>query len=228
MRSAIAYRPAAILIPAGVAGFSKLGGVPDLPEGMSPPRGANSPMRFVAQIELEAARSAGLDWLPGAGAVYVFCSEKLHDGPEFVKVIHGPVGGTASRSAGAVAHQHVALLPARSSPSSVWLGVQDDFQATVESINPIQPLSLKSPHHQLGGYPDEIQPERLSRECARRAGEQWSLPEDPESWRLLLQIDSDPDLKLEFGDGGRLFIFVRDIDAKACDFTRTISIWQTY
>jgi hypothetical protein len=220
----------AVLVPNGAVGFSKMGGVPDLPEELSPPAGREGGSRFVGQIEFAAARSAGIDWLPSSGAIYVFCDQALHDAPDFAQVVYGPVGGTTFGD-GTTARSRetrLSLLPVRSFPSSLWLGIRDGFQGALERIDTCAPLARPSPHHQLGGYPDEIQHERLSRTSAKAARAAWSLPEEPESWRLLLQIDSDPKLGLEFGDGGRLFILVRTADAKACDFSRTVSIWQSY
>jgi uncharacterized protein DUF1963 len=217
--------PAALLMPAGAAGFSKFGGRPDLPAGLGWPTGVDGAMRFLAQIDLAAGRSAKVDWLPTTGVLYFFCDAALHDGPEFARVLWGDEG--PSSGADRIGEHRISLLPVRSLPSSFWLGVQHDFGASVEGADG-SPLQLRGPHHQLGGYPDEIQSEQMARSCARLAAGYWSLPDEPESWRLLLQIDSDPDLELEFGDGGRLFVFVREKDARAGDFSRTVSIWQSY
>jgi hypothetical protein len=217
--------PAFLAVPARGASFSKLGGRPDLPVGSAWPMGAAGPMRFLGQIELSEARTAqAIEWLPERGALYVFCEAVLHDGREFVRVLYVRDANVATLSmVGASApERHIDLLPVRSLPSSCWLAVDDDFSAAVEaSAEHHERLpKLQAPRHQLGGYPDEIQKEQMAISCQRLAG--------PGDWRLLLQLDTDGALKMEFGDGGRLFVFVRETDAKAGDFTRTVTIWQTY
>ena len=92
--------------------------------------------------------------------------------------------------------------------------------------------------HRIGGYPNEIQTECMWLACehlARNLPEpQWraeippALERAAKAWRLLLQIDSDPGLKMNFGDGGRLYVFIREQDARRADFSQTVSLWQTY
>ena len=48
------------------------------------------------------------------------------------------------------------------------------------------------------------------------------------AWRLLFQIDSDPELGMMWGDTGMLYIFIREADARAGDFSKTWLISQTH
>ncbi|MFN9848749.1 MAG: DUF1963 domain-containing protein, partial [Alphaproteobacteria bacterium] len=47
-------------------------------------------------------------------------------------------------------------------------------------------------------------------------------------WRLLLHIDSDPALNMNWWDGGRLYVFIRTRDARRGDFSKIVTITQTY
>jgi uncharacterized protein YwqG len=92
--------------------------------------------------------------------------------------------------------------------------------------------------HRIGGYPSEIQDEQMAISCElmRRglppeyAGTEITpaIERASKQWRLLLQIDSDPALTMNWGDGGRLYVFIREKDARAGDFSRTVTISQTY
>lgn len=49
-----------------------------------------------------------------------------------------------------------------------------------------------------------------------------------EQWRLLLQIDYDAELGITYADGGMFYVFIREADARAADFSKTITISHTH
>jgi hypothetical protein len=139
--------------------------------------------------------------------------------------------------------RHVSLKPCRSAPSLDWLGLDAaELGFTEGEFNALERIGDTPPRddtqHRIGGYPDEIQPERLAIACeylSRDLDEPAfgdpipaELEAAAEDWRLLLQIDSDPELKMDWGDGGRLYVFVRAKDARGRDFTRTITLSHFY
>jgi uncharacterized protein YwqG len=66
-------RPGVRFVDAGKRGFSKLGGVPDVPSGFAWPVTPGSPMAFLAQIDLaEASRHDRDGLLPRSGRLWFF------------------------------------------------------------------------------------------------------------------------------------------------------------
>jgi len=95
--------------------------------------------------------------------------------------------------------------------------------------------------HQCGGYPVIIQSDEEEfgcqiahdgidgRDFMARGGDRDAVLEAARrDWRLLLQVDSDDDLELMWGDGGTLYFFVREEDARRGDFSRVRAAWQCY
>jgi len=70
----------------------------------------------------------------------------------------------------------------------------------------------------------------MHRRFTPRRGEEVpdSLRRAAREWRLLLQIDSDPALGMNWADGGCLYIFIRARDAKRGDFSKTVTILQSH
>jgi uncharacterized protein YwqG len=235
-------RETLLLAPAKAPGFSKLGGDPELPETAAWPAGARS---FLAQIDLATFRQhAGPDWLPTNGRLYAFCDETRYGWVDLVTVLYcqdppGPprlLTATARR----FHERRVAFVPMRSIPSTDWLGVD------LSGLNDNDLDGLAGLHdepfgdeiqHRIGGYPSEIQGGQMQIECelARRgiqANRETKITpairRAANHWRLLLQIDSDPALEMNWGDGGRLYLFVREGDARRGDFSKTVALAQTY
>jgi hypothetical protein len=242
-------RPTLLLTPSPTPGFSKLGGRPQLSRDLAWPSGRMQPCVFLAQIDLsEIPPDAAIEWLPKQGRLFAFHDTYALDDPEGVRILFstespgGPIPQLAE-TAGSYAERHVSFVSLKSAPSLDWLGLDDseldldpkDFRALGELVDAPTSDAIQ---FRIGGYPNEIQPERMWLSCEHVAR---GLPEPvwghevaadvaqaAESWRLLLQIDSDPALKMNFGDGGRLYVFIRERHARAGDFSKTVTLWQTY
>ena len=242
-------RPTLLLVPANEPGFSKLGGNPELPADLAWPGGWERPRTFLAQIDLAALPpESQIDWLPREGRLYAFYDADGHGCADVVRILHSlePPGAPASPPPGvkrSFPERRVTFTALRSAPSLDWLGLdasevgcgEDEFER-LERIGDAPPTD--EVQHRIGGYPNEIQPERMWLSCEHLAR---GLPEPSwdedippaieragKEWRLLLQIDSDPTLKMNFGDGGRLYLFIRERHARRGDFSKTVALWQTY
>lgn len=242
-------RPSLLLVPTKAPGFSKLGGDPELPDSIEWPADHGQPYTFVGQIELAGlGADNGMEWLPHSGRLYAFVNEERYGFPDLVRVVFSTEAAGQARLSppGAARPFHerrVAFEAYRSLPSLDWLGVDlADLDLSSEELEqltaaPDAPFGDEL-QHRIGGYPSEIQDEQMAITCElMRRG----LPPEHEGteitpaieraskqWRLLLQVDSDPALKMNWGDGGRLYVFIREKDAVAGEFSRTVTISQTY
>ncbi len=243
-------RPTWLLTPTQARGFSKLGGDPDLPLAIDWPDGAKSPRAFLAQIDLAEAQARGaLDWLPAEGRLYFFWDDWRAGFADEVRVVHSldAAGEPRSPPPGLAVKQRfgerrAAFLSMTSIPSLDWLGVDyGDLDVSEDELDQLAEM----PHepfgdelqHRIGGYPCEIQGVCMPLECEHLArGLKYdyeaeippAIARASKSWRLLLQIDTDPALKMQWGDGGRLYVFVRAQHARAGDFSKTVTISQCY
>ncbi len=249
MRAKRLARPTLLLIPATEPGFSKLGGDPDLPPDVTWPQNVGRARTFLCQIDLAAvAAQSCIVWLPSEGRLYAFYDSDRHGMADVVSLIYSVAapGDQVRKTNGAqqrFPERRVAFAPLTSVPSLDWLGLDvstvdldEEAFLSLEAIgNAPSPDDVQ---HRIGGYPNEIQPERMWLSCEHLArglpNPSWSEEVSPEleraakTWRLLLQIDSDPGLKMNFGDGGRLYVFIRERHARRGDFNKTVALWQTY
>lgn len=238
-RQEAAAEAALMLAPAEVWGFSKLGGHPDFPAAMAHPLGVRAERAFLGQFDLVEVRAAGgPDWLPETGWIYLFYDAERHGFADVVTVLHSVQVPEASTTGGRAVfgERHVGFKPDRSFPSVDWMGVDyRGFGGWIEDLLTPEP---EGPAHRVGGYPDEIQGERFPLICEHMVrglpdpdGDE-DVPQDIEDalddWRLLLQVDSDPSLGMNFGDGGRLYVFIRRADARRGQFGGTVGAWSTY
>jgi uncharacterized protein YwqG len=244
-------RPTLLLTPSKAPGFSKLGGEPELPEGIGWPVSEGRTSAFLVQLDLAEVRAAGgPEWLPETGALYAFNDDERYGFRDHVQVLFSsdPASRGLTPAPSDLAAKHrfgerrVDFLRLISVPSLDWLSVDprevdlsdDDLDELADAPNAPFGDELQ---HRIGGYPSEIQNGSMALACERLArGLDSDTDDEPtpaierasKEWRLLLQIDSDPALKMNFGDGGRLYVFIKERHARAGVFSKTVSIWQTY
>jgi uncharacterized protein YwqG len=240
-------RPTLLLIPAKSPGFSKVGGSPDLPRSVGWPIGIEGPLAFVAQLDLAAFQPhGGFDWLPKRGHLYLFFDDARNGCADSGRVLFTEEAPSVEASeppalpkSRRFTARHVGFMQFRSYPSWEWLD-EDWPDANLDLEDPL--LAREADfgdeiEHRIGGFPSEIQGGQMALECEylhrglirdyqalvpnglRRASWQW---------RLLLQIDSDPALNMNWWDGGRIYVFVRARDAKRGDFSKTVTLTQTH
>lgn len=232
-------RPMLRLLTSEGAGFSKLGGYPELPPELDWPTAREGPLAFIAQLDLAEVRAAGgPEWLPSAGFLFVFNDADRYGFPDHMKVLFSSGRGPARRPPSPLRAEYefdarpVRLVHDSSAPSSDWLDLDPGLGLALDDLYPDN-----APEHRVGGYPLEIQSGSMALECETlvrryfpRDGKKHSGPAEPMQtpWRLLLQVDSDDEVGMMWGDAGRLYLFIREEDARAGDFSRTVAVMQCY
>ena len=240
-------RSTMLLIPTKSPGFSKIGGLPELPPGQPWPEGDRDPPAFVAQIDIEAFRKHGdFEWLPESGRLYLFFDDDRNGAADCGKLIYAldqpepeapaPSGLPKNRR---FLERRVGFMRFTSLPSLDWLG--DDWPGADmdwEGFDLMKDADFGDEiEHRIGGYPGEIQDGQMGIECEylwRGLTRDYREPVPDtlriaaRQWRLLLQIDSDAALNMNWWDGGRLYVFIRARDAKRGDFSKTVTVTQTH
>lgn len=237
---------------------SKLGGLPDLPSGFKWPHWKNKPLAFLAQIDLaEVPHAEGLLELPASGMLYFFYDQNRSTwgfDPKDVgswRVMHEPKSATLTRAkppAGLRADSvfdEKRLRPRiiKSYPSLERLGqflgavpdaAYDALDARLAKIYGAQA------QHQIGGYPVAVQNDDMEIE-AQMTSNGINLPEaderDPRidklmpgaaNWRLLLQLDTDDEAGMMWGDMGKLYFWIEQEALAKGDFSRVWMVLQCH
>lgn len=226
----------------GGDGRSRLGGGPDTT--LPWPRFEGRPLAFVAQLDLPQIQAVGgPDWLPATGRLLFFYA-----------MDRGPWGAYASdRGSAIVLHEQAASGPATPpadlDPDLILQGYavtptqarsysneerlkldcsEFDLESSHAFYDALIGLEPASPWHQIGGLPGAIQFDTMERECHAIWRELGNAGGDASDWRLLLQLDTDPNADMMWFDMGRLYFWVREQDARAGDFSNVWAILQSH
>lgn len=226
-------------------GDSKIGGSPDLAEGTPWPLNEGPPLMFLAQINLsDIAGLPGSDLLPPQGRLLFFLDALQSDEPGAVRVIHcdGNRLHRVSPPAGVRPLPVCLVSPAAKMtiPDVMSIEVEELVLSNVEGddyveMSQVYAQLFPGPEHQMFGHPVLVQGEMRVQLAVD------SLPEDAEeptelgpelvqeaaAWRLLLQLDSDHDAGMMWGDGGVLYFWIHEDDLADGDFSRVRAVVQS-
>src|SRR4051812_26911162 len=185
-------RPSIRLVP-DASGSSRLGGCPDLADGVEWPVGESGPLTFFAQVDLAAAAGLVPDSpLPETGVLQFFWDEDYrHASPDATRVLHHDDVRALRRRP---PPPHEPVYPELASRVVPWLSVDPEFGRDVSMADDQERwlslstlLALANRGHRLLGYASPLQ-DRVEEEAERRAGRRFSF---------VLELDGDHE---PFGD----------------------------
>ncbi len=238
-------------------GASKLGGLPDVPADFVWPVWKDVPQSFIAQIRLDEAHAFNVDGvLPEHGMLWFFydATQQTFGADPNDKggwlVLFNEKPPTLQRAI------VPAKLPAESQfqssavrfASEVTLSLQPqlelgpNFDWTDEEQKRYETLLSTFPtvedhaaiHHRLLGNPDTIQDD-MREEC-QLAFNGVADADDPKAnellagameWQLLLQIDSDEQIGMRWGNTGMLYYWLKKADVQAQHFAASWLVLQS-
>lgn len=138
-----------------------------------------------------------------------------------------------------ISFKTVKLPPSSDAPVLDRLRLSDSEQEQIDEWR--SSLRASKTQHQLGGDPSPVQDAAMALECQLVTNGLYcgdaSGYEDPRAeklkagakdWALLLQIDTDDDLKLMWGDAGMVYFWVKTEEARKGDFSNAWLIQQCY
>jgi uncharacterized protein YwqG len=237
-------------------GQSRIGGVPDLPRGFEWPRYDGLALSFIAQFDLaELARQSSVLPDHGTLAFFYDSDQRIwgfdpkHRGSAMVAYfpdapqslirteLPADVHETGRFSSCSVQYEdEVTVLDAQSEFYQPEL--TDDEREPIDDFRDENFDEKFTPVHRIGGHADVIQnPMELECQlvanglyCGDATGYQdpraAALTPGATDWRLLLQIDSDDNAGMMWGDCGRLYSWIREEDLRAKAFEKCWMILQ--
>lgn len=195
-------------------GGTKLGGRPDLPPTVAWPDHDGCPQRFVAQLNLDELAGPEASGLLETGGLLSFFygpedSCTVLDTTTLTGLVRRDFPDALAdheRYPAAWLHPEVELtLPPPGFASIADLGLSDDELRAYDDAR-----GTVTPTHRVLDHPDPVQPGRQ---------------QQADSSRMLLQVDSDDNADMTWGDDGRLYFWIEAADLTGHRFDRC---WVTF
>jgi uncharacterized protein YwqG len=247
-------RDALQLIKGSDPSRSYFGGDPYLPADMQWPQRDGMPLGFLARISLTDVQSLlPTPWLPKDGALLFFYDDKKqpwgfepNDRGSWA-VVHVPDidplpqhrfrRHEALRPHKSIDLTPISVLPSYERPQVEALRLSDAEWDLYHSEADLR--FGNQPKHQLLGLPSPIQGDSMELECQLASNGIYcgnsdgyatpvarSLEAGASGWKLLLQIDSDDDLAVMWGDVGILYFWVEEAAAESGNFENAWVVLQ--
>jgi uncharacterized protein YwqG len=237
-------------------GFSKIGGLPNLPNDTQWPNWNGEPLSFICQIKLSeiSINNTGVN-IPTKGLLYFFYVQDqstwgfdikdkgswdvLFFDDEYIRTVEykRPKGLKITYQEKRIASKIIDTFPSWENPKIKKLKLNDDdFEQYLDFK---ESVFDKLPQHLFLGYPSSIQADDMDLQselvtnglyCGNSTGyndpKAKILEKNRDEWILLLQIDSDDSTKMMWGDCGMLYFWIKKTDLKNKDFSNVWMILQ--
>jgi uncharacterized protein YwqG len=232
-------------------GASKLGGSPDLPPKITWPRWKTGYLTFVAQVNL--AELPACDSFPTVGMLSFFYDReqsawgfdpthrdgfRLWSFPEPSQLIRAVEPESSTFPCARLSFEPFLSLPDTSVESvrNLLLDIERDelYYDFVDKYAGPEPQHqiLGSPHVIQGDMPLECQLVINGLYAGNASGykdpRRKELEPGSADWTLLLQIDSDDNAKMMWGDAGMLYVWIRRQDLTARNFEKAWTVLQCF
>jgi uncharacterized protein YwqG len=239
-------------------GESRVGGVPDLPNGATWPSCDGEPLSFLAQFDLTAITVYDSQKrLPSTGYLYFFYDaeqapwgyDPRHAGHWKVlyfdaterELTRYPLPAELGKKV-RFASCKLELFKQLTLPDSLRLAPENKGHPQLDDdayAELMEELGSSRTHHQLLGYSGNIQG-AMELECQLVTNGVYrghsvhgdprvaALREGARDWTLLFQVDSDDEAKMMWGDLGCLYFWIKRQDLAAKNFEKTWCILQCH
>jgi uncharacterized protein YwqG len=248
--------PAIAMSASAEAKRSRIGGLPLLPDGVPWPEWKNKPLSFLCQIDLnEIPDACERHGLPDSGMLFFFYSQEQDTWGFDPKdegswrVVYATSPGSTPRAAPdgldqafvymekAVAFNHLETYPDGQDDRVGALNLSD--RQSDQYVELCSGVFEDGPRHHLFGYPSPVQGNDMELECqlvshglycGDPSGYRHQRAKELEAgrcdWVLLLQLDTDDDAGMMWGDCGMLYFWIRKDDLARGHFDKCWMILQ--